>query len=347
MVGRRRNDEHSDRTRTLTIPWSRLGFGLVLGVVVVALLLLVADIRRVIPVLVLFDWRLLPLVFLLTVGNYVLRFVKWHWYLRWVGVEGLSRPISAAVFLSGFAMSITPGKVGEWIKAYLVARVGGGSVAPVVPVVAAERLTDGLAMLLLALGSVALGIGWGWEPLVLLLGVVLLVLWTVQEERIALPLIRLAMRIPLLHERGEVLLRVYGATRAILSWRRLMGVIALSIVSWSFECFGLFVILVGLGIEPTPQLVAVATFVLSTASIAGALSLLPGGLGAAEAGIAGLLLALRPDLSAPTAAVATILIRIGTFWFGVILGALSLLWLQRKLMRPTLPHVVAPERTHK
>ncbi len=312
--------------------WGRIVLGVVFGIGIVAVLMVFGDVRRVFPTLQHFEWSLFPLVLLLTAGNYVCRFVKWECYLRWVDAPRLRRGWSLAVFLSGFAMSITPGKVGEWIKAFLVARLGGGAVAPVVPVVAVERLTDGIAMLILALLSALAGLG-GWEPLVALAGILLAGLWLVQEERVVRPLLRLAARAPLLRSRAESVGGLYDATRAVLRWRRLVAMSGLSVFSWSLECLGLFVILIGLGAEPSVELLAVATFVLSVSSIAGALSLLPGGLGAAEAGIAGLLLLLRPGMTPAEAATATVLIRFGTLWFGVLTGCVALLWLQRRVLR--------------
>ncbi|MCS7246262.1 MAG: flippase-like domain-containing protein [Thermomicrobium sp.] len=314
--------------------WRRFLLGLALGVGVLAAVAVVADLRAVVPVLTRFAWELLPVVLLLTVGNYACRFLKWELYLRWVGVRNFRRTWSLAVFLAGFAMSITPGKVGEWLKAYLVVRLGGRSSAvPLVPVVAAERLTDGIAMLILGLVSAFIGAGWGWQPLALLAAIVLLGLWLVQEERITRPLLRLAARTPGIRTRAGALEHMYDAARAIISWRRLLLVSSLSVFSWSLECVGLFLILIGLDLRPTLELLAVATFVLSTASIAGALSLLPGGLGAAEAGIAGLLVVLEPEVTTPVAATATVLIRISTLWFGVFLGAVALLWLQHRVLR--------------
>jgi uncharacterized protein (TIRG00374 family) len=304
----------------------------VFGVVVLAVLLLVSDLRNVFPALRHFPWKLFPIVLLLTAGNYACRFVKWELYLRWVGVQRFPRSHSFAVFLSGFAMSITPGKVGEWVKAFLVARLSGGTIAPVVPVIAAERLTDGIAMLVLGLASAGFGIG-SWQPLAVLAGVVAIGLWFVQQERLVRPLLCAAARAPLLRGRAAALDALYGATRAILGWRRLLLTSGLSVFSWSLECLGLFVILAGLGLEPNGELVALATFVLSVSSIAGALSLLPGGLGAAEAGIAGLLLLLEPAITPAQAATATVLIRFGTLWFGVLTGCLALLWLQRRVFR--------------
>lgn len=324
--------------------WRRLLVGLGLGIVVIAALAVVADVRTVLPTLARFTWEMLPVVLLLTVGNYACRFLKWQLYLRWVGVTDFPWRWSLAVFLSGFAMSITPGKVGEWLKAYLVSRLGGGAMAPLVPVVAAERLTDGIAMLVLGLASAAVGSGWGWEPLGILAVIVLLGLWLLQEERVVRPLLRFAGRAPVIRKRADTVEAVYDAARAIVSWRRLVLVSGLSVFSWSLECIGLFLILVGLGLRPEAELLAIATFVLSTASIAGALSLLPGGLGAAEAGITGLLIFLRPDVSTAVAATATVLIRIGTLWFGVFLGALALLWIQQRVLRSTEQSCAERER---
>jgi uncharacterized protein (TIRG00374 family) len=317
--------------------WRRVLTGLAFGIAVLAGVLVVADVRAVLPVLARFPWPLVPLVLTLTTGNYLLRFLKWELFLRWVGVRHLPRTTSLSIFLAGFAMSITPGKVGEWIKALLVAKLARVPMAPIVPVVAIERLTDGIAMLVLGLASAVLGTGWGWQPLVLLGVLVLVGLWLVQQERVVIPLLRLAERVPFARKRTDAIMTVYEAARELLAWRRLLLVSGMSIVSWSLECAALFFILVGFGLSPDGQLAAVATFALSAASIAGALSLLPGGLGAAEASIAGLLIVLRPGIGAAVAAAATVAIRLGTLWFGVLVGVIALIWLERTAL-------AAPER---
>jgi glycosyltransferase 2 family protein len=73
-----------------------------------------------------------------------------------------------------------------------------------------------------------------------------------------------------------------------------------------------------------------ATFALSAGSLVGSASLLPGGIGAAEGTVAAVL-----DLVAgqprDVAAAATLLIRACTLWFGVALGALSLVALARRV----------------
>jgi uncharacterized membrane protein YbhN (UPF0104 family) len=61
--------------------------------------------------------------------------------------------------------------------------------------------------------------------------------------------------------------------------------------------------------------------------------MLPGGLGAAEASIAGLLLLLvhDPRMTPELAAAATLLVRFATLWFGVLLGLIGLITVERHL----------------
>src|SRR5829696_9762272 len=128
----------------------RLLVGLILGVVVVVALSVYADFTKMVEVLRDFEWALLPFVLLFTMFNYVLRFYKWDVYLRMIGATGVSKTDSALIFTSGFAMAMTPGKVGELLKSYLLKQVRGTPIATSAPIVMAERLTDGLAMLVLA-----------------------------------------------------------------------------------------------------------------------------------------------------------------------------------------------------
>ncbi len=103
--------------------WPAPGRSLLLAVAgglgVAALLGLLTDLRSLTGAVLAFDWRYLPAILGLTLGNYLLRFLKWHYYLRVLGVRDLPWSTSLLVFLSGLAMVVTPGKVGEWLKSYL------------------------------------------------------------------------------------------------------------------------------------------------------------------------------------------------------------------------------------
>jgi uncharacterized protein (TIRG00374 family) len=81
----------------------------------------------------------------------------------------------------------------------------------------------------------------------------------------------------------------------------------------------MYLVLLGLGVAPGWSTLFIAVFVLAFSTVIGAVSALPGGLGAAEASIAGML-ALILNLSWDTSAAATLIIRFATLWFAVLIG---------------------------
>jgi uncharacterized protein (TIRG00374 family) len=96
--------------------------------------------------------------------------------------------------------------------------------------------------------------------------------------------------------------------------------LGLSVVAWFFECVALGLILEGLGVVLPLR---AATFVYAFASLAGAVSMLPGGLGVAEGSLTALLAGLGTPL--PAAAAATLLVRVATLWFAIAVGVATLL----------------------
>ncbi|MCC7162746.1 MAG: flippase-like domain-containing protein [Anaerolineae bacterium] len=314
-------------------------FGSVLlAIVVYAVLLLVADASSLAAELRSFEWELLPIIVALTVFNYGLRFVKWHWYLGVVGVKDLHWFDSLLIFLAGFSMTLTPGKAGEFLKAFLVRQRVGTPVATTSPIILAERMTDGLALLILA------GAGFlifdSVQVRIVMLGVVVaaaFVVLLVQRRELANRVMTWMERAPMLAARMNHVQSFYSSAYTLLKFKPLAIAIFLGVVSWAGECFALALILVGLGIPFSWTLVALSCFAMGFATLAGSLLLFPGGLGGAEASIGGLLIAFgkAPWLPVGTitpsiAAVATLMIRFATLWFGFFLGLVCLGIVQRR-----------------
>ncbi|HKG23993.1 MAG TPA: lysylphosphatidylglycerol synthase domain-containing protein, partial [Thermomicrobiales bacterium] len=80
-----------------------------IGIGFVTALALLGDARDLAGALRRFNWWLIVPILALTVWNYCWRFLKWQMYLRVLGV-GVPAGLSSRIFLSGFAMSLTPGK---------------------------------------------------------------------------------------------------------------------------------------------------------------------------------------------------------------------------------------------
>ena len=312
----------------------RLAAGVLLAVVVVSLLALLSDVRQLGSALRRFDWWLTLPVLALTLGNYALRFAKWEVYLRRIGVPRLGLGTSAAIFLAGFSMSLTPGKVGEVVKGLLIRRVAGTPVSRTTAVIAAERITDGLAMLALAaLGLTQFSYGRPILAVAVLGGVVAVAL--LQRPHLLLALLTRFEAVPLVGRISDHARHFLDASNVLYRPGLLLGAILTGIISWGLECVALFLVMIGLGLDPSWHLLLVATFVLSVSSVFGALSMLPGGLGVAEASVAAMLLLLidDPTMTSGVAAAATLLIRFATLWFGVLIGFVALAFVQRRPAR--------------
>jgi uncharacterized protein (TIRG00374 family) len=121
----------------------------------------------------------------------------------------------------------------------------------------------------------------------------------------------------------------YRSAFLLFSHKALVIAVTIGFVSWLGEGIALYYVLRGLGAENSFDLAVQGIFILSITSLAGAVLLLPGGLGVSEGGIAGLTKALT-SLSREASATAALLIRVCTLWFGVALGLLALLAVSRR-----------------
>jgi uncharacterized protein (TIRG00374 family) len=295
-----------------------------LGLLALIGLILASDARKLAGRLGDFDLRLLAPVLGLSLINYVLRFVRWEVYLRALGVR-LARARSLAVFLVGFLLSVTPGKAGELGKAWLVREMGGGPALRVVPAVVAERVTDLLGVLiLLAFGALPFP-GGRWIAAAGL-GAVAVAILLLTWQRGADLLFRLLEKLPKVGPRMHVLAELYATLRQLLSPGLLFLALALATPAWAAEGVGFF--LVVRQYAPQASLLA-ALFNYTVSTCLGSLSMLPGGLLAAEGSLTALL--HSQGLDTATAASATLIIRAATLWFAVGLGLLALPYVIRRL----------------
>ncbi len=307
----------------------KIAVSVILGALVLAGLGIFADLRDVGTSFATFDYRMLVPVLFWTIFNYVLRWLKWDYYLRKLGFgAGVSRYDSALLFTSGMVMAVTPGKIGEVFKSYLLRRINNTPVSASAPIVLAERLTDGLAMLLLM--AVGLNLYPAARPLfwiLLLVGVVALA--ALQYRPLAERGFSLLERLPVGARIAPQVRSFYASSFALFSWQLLLVSTVVSIVSWFGECLAFWYVLHGFGEPLTSNLLLVATFVFAASTLFGLVSFLPGGLGVSEASSTGLLLLLT-TLTQAGATAATIIIRFCTLWFGVSLGIVALLLFERR-----------------
>lgn len=287
-------------------------------------LILYADVQVLRTTLSGFPWAWMPAVLGLTLLNYAGRLVKWHWYLRLVGVP-ISFADSTRIFGVGFLMVLTPGKAGEFLKSVMVRNVTGTPVAVTAPVVLAERMTDGLAMLLLAgVGLFAFADATARLAAGAALTGIAAVILVVQIRPLALWMLRWGERLPLIRRFAGSLGHLYESSYTLFRPRNLLVAVGIGVISWLGEGLAYYLVVRGMGAEANPSNVLLAVFIFSISSIIGAVIATPGGLGGTE----GSLVALNEQLlglGRTSAGAAALLARFATLWFGVLLGVISLL----------------------
>lgn len=312
-----------------------------IGLVVVIVLGLASDIGQVGASFSTFRWAEIPAILGFTLLNYALRWLKWDYYLRRMEMgAGVSRFDSVLLFTSGMVMAVTPGKVGEVLKSFQLKRINGTPISASAPIVFAERLTDGLAMLLLmAFGLTLYPPAWPLFITLVLLSIAGIVV--LQYRRLYERLVGLVARMPYGARVAPRLLTLYNSTARLLTWRILLASTLISVISWFGECVAFYFVLRGLGVPPSWLLLLQATFIFAASTLFGLVSFLPGGLGVSEASSTGLLILLVGMEPGP-ATTATIIIRFCTLWFGVSLGAIALAIFQRRYGDE--PAIVEPVR---
>ena len=266
----------------------------------------------------------------LVLGNYTLRSIRFRRYLTALGI--FVTPFEAwLVFVSGFLLTVTPGKMGEIFKGFLLNQRRGTPIPEVASSVVAERFTDVVGLLAIA----AIGVAQYGAHTALFLGVLglcLVFLVAIAHPRL-LPwlLDALDARVQGHPRVAQVVVlgrRVHGVLKILCAPRLLLEGVALAALAWLLEAIAFRLLLDG--VDATGGL-GPAIVVYAMATLFGAVSMLPGGVGSTEAVMIALLLApaLGLHLAKPEATLVTLLIRFCTLWFGVGCGALALFALRR------------------
>lgn len=283
-----------------------------------------ADTEKLLPVLWSFHWPLLILILGLTTLAYLIRFVKWSLILQRAGVR-LDLSDNLFVFFSGLSMVITPAKIGEVWKGWLIRDLTGIPLSRTVPAVIVDRITDVFGLIILSFTGV-LYFREGIYTLSILFILLFASILALRSQRLSDHVISLLGK-----KAGRYVDDAEAVHQTFKTTMEPGALIAMSIISasgWFFEGLALYAVVRGVGQQLD---LIVSTFVFSFASLAGAVSMLPGGLGVAEATITGLLqlFGLPQSISVAVA----MIVRLGTLWYGAALGLSIYLAFNSKIYR--------------
>ncbi len=278
-------------------------------------------------------WNLLVLAALLSLLNYALRIIRWRSYLARLG-HRLQLRFAAMTFVAGFAYTLSPGKVGEMVRARYYVPLG----VPLPKVAAAffaERLLDLVAMVVLAAllfaGShefrgAIIGAG-------VLVTIALLLLAVLPWAGISAAIGSMTRTPRLLRAVLVNITSALASTRPLLRPAPLVLGFATGIVAWGLEGVGLSVLA---GMLPGGHLdMVTAVGIYAVAVLIGGLSFLPGGLGTTEAVMTTLL--VTHGFTVGDSVLITLACRLVTLWLAVCLGWVAVLRLRQRALAAVLP----------
>ena len=266
-------------------------------------LALYADVDDLREALSSFRWAWFPVALALTTLCYLIRFWRWQRYLARLDIE-VPAWRSFWIFLAGQTMVLSPAKVGEVLKSLLLKRRFGIPVRRTAPIILVERITDGLGVVVVTL----------------LAGAVLASSWPVLAATVlGSAALVIAVRTPYF-DHFPAVAEARVAAGQLLGPGLLVGMTLVSALAWSCLCLSVYVCVRGLDLDVS---LADTTVAFSISALAGALTFLPGGLGVTDASFTGLLRILG-DVPPAAAAAATVLARLATLWFAVLLGLVGL-----------------------
>lgn len=253
-------------------------------------------------------------VLVLLLFSYAMRFWRWQRYLKFLGYA-VPTKLSLAYYLGGFAFTTTPGKAGEAIRS-LYLKNHGVEYTSSLAAFFAERFLDVVVLILLAT-SVALDYESARLPVAIMATAAVLALPIVHNPRfhsyLESSINRLMPR--KFRTTNSQFVRLLRSSSRLLRAKTLFEGLALGLVAWWAEGFILYIILSSMQTSLSPLLIV---SIWATSMLAGAASLLPGGLGSTEAVMSGMLILVGVDGSIAIA--ATVAYRVTTLWLAVVIG---------------------------
>ena len=295
-------------------------------------------------------WLIVPLIFFQTLVIFF-RFIEWHYYLGVIEArDRISVADSLVIFVATFTMVVSPGKAAELVKVVLLKMKtsdstsedeklkNGVPIARSAPIVIAERVVDGIAVIILMVVTLLVaddrlnlgtynGIDYGLLSRTLIYssaGIILTGLIVIQIKPLAYFFLNILKHLPLVSRIHQPLVDFYESSREIFALKHVILMSIVGVGVYTSSAAGFIAVLYGFGLEITWQLILQALFIVGVASAIGALSFVPNGAGVTEISNTGMLLALvapiQPIVTLSLAAAAALIQGFFHKWFRVLVG---------------------------
>ena len=291
---------------------------IVAAVGIYAIFLFISDYNIISEKITFFQSEYLIPILLVVSSSWIPLILKWHLLLK---KNDIKIPIrkSILIWFSGSALTITPGQIGELIKSQLIKNIFNISRSKTAPVIFAEKFYDLIGAIIVSIiGIIVLDID---QNLIFLSLFILFVLFFLIYYRpVFESILKRIIKLKYFSKFSDNLDESYKIVKNSTSPRISLISITLSISYWIIISFSVYLILLAFNIESLSFLKSIAIY--PTSVLVGVASFIPGGIGVTEGSLAGLLTLQGIDVS--LALVLSVIIRIFTMWFTILIGFMGL-----------------------
>lgn len=356
-------DRSQSNYRRMRKYWNQMLLGMAFVATVLIAVVIVGDARSLAKRLESFPvWYFLPII-VLKVMNWLFSYLEWHYFLHVIGVnpvlKGPTAPAphpdqpatirvqdSLILWMASLPFILSPGKIAEIIKALALKNLTGTPITRSAPIIFAERLVDGIAVVLLVGASAGIASDAIFTPgdvspsylRGVLIGISLFMLGLIvliQFRGIIQRIITVAGQLPIVQHLENPLRTLYDSSYDLVKLRHLMPTTVFGMGAYFTDCVGFYFMLVGLGANPSGELFVQATFILGFSIVVSAISAMPGGAGGREITIAVLLSSIVGMGGAANSA-AVLMIGIFQVWFGALVGIIIAIVFRHRLFPVSL-----------
>ena len=297
---------------------SRFFLIIVAAIITYATFLIFSDFTEINNSINNFQIEYLPIILILLPTGWLFLYLRWQFLLKNTGAT-FSHRMNFQIFLSGFALGVTPGKVGELLKSQLLKNNFGIPRKITAPLIIIERFYNAAGLLVISCFGILF---FDFSALVLLITAVLLsvIIFILRSKILFSKFLQQISKIKFLAKYSISLEDSYEVIEKSTKPKIFLVSSGFSGMYWIIESVAVYFILLALGINIIEFFTIIPIY--ATSMIIGVASLIPGGLVVTEGTLAGLLNLHGVEFALSLSIV--VIIRIFTLWYPVIVGFFAL-----------------------
>jgi uncharacterized protein (TIRG00374 family) len=291
----------------------------ILGIIAIYAIILIAfDVNIISEKINDFDFQYLPFIIPLIPLTWGVLFLRWNLLLKNSAID-IPLKDNFMIFISGFALGVTPGKVGELIKAQLLKNKFNIPRSKTAPLVIVERFYDFFAIAIISLFGILVFEYSIYIFTILSVGIIIFLTIT-SSEKLFLKFLQKIEKIKFLRNFSSELPKSFTIIQKSTRGKIFPLSIILSVIFWILDSIIAYLTLLAFGIDIIDYFVLMSIYTSSI--ILGVISFLPLGIGVVEGSMVGFL--SLNGIEFPLATAIVVFIRFFTRWIGVMAGFLGL-----------------------